>query len=78
MTKIKEKELVILIAKLEKENEIMKKLSTRKGFYEYYFDLLKTSKTKIEAFNKVNKLYLTLFGQKRYSDFSTFQKLIAI
>lgn len=78
MTKPEEKKLRIWITKLEKQVAEMTKLSTRKGFYEYYFDLLKTSKTKIEAFNKVNKLYLTLFGQKRYSDFSTFQKLIAI
>ena len=78
MTKIKEKELVILIAKLEKENEIIKKLSTRKGFYEYYFDLLKTSKTQIQAFNKVNKLYSTLFGVKRYSNFVDFKKLTTV
>lgn len=76
MTKKENKDLKIWIAKLEKENEIMKKLSTRKGFYDFYFEKLKTSKTKIQAFNKVNNLYLSLFGEKRYGDFATFKSLI--
>jgi hypothetical protein len=75
MTKIEEKNLRIKIEKLEKENAIMQRLSTRKGFFEFYFEKLKTSKTQLQAFNKVNKLYLSLFGQHRYSDFLQFQKL---
>lgn len=75
MTQIEENTLKNYITKLEKENAIMQKLSTRTGFYNYYFNLLKTSKTQTQAFNKVNKLYSTLFGVKRYSDFFAFQKL---
>jgi hypothetical protein len=75
MTTIEEKTVKIYIAKLEKENELMKKLSTSKGFYEYYFEFLKVSKTKVQAFNNVNKLYLNFFGRKRYDDFSTFKQL---
>lgn len=75
MTKKENKDLKTCIAKLEKENEIMRKLSTNKGFYEFYFEKLKTSKTQIQAFNKVNNLYLNLFGQKRHNDFVTFKTL---
>jgi hypothetical protein len=76
MNKIEETDLKNLITKIENENTTMKKLSTRKGFYEFYFEKLKTSKTQIQAFNKVNNLYLSFFGTKRYSDFATFQSLI--
>ena len=75
MTQIEENTLKNYIAKLEKENATMQKLSTRKGFYNYYFNLLKTSKTQLEAFNKVNDLFFNLFGKYRYSDFLQFQKL---
>lgn len=75
MTQIEEKKLKIWIAKLEKENKIMRKISTRLGFYKYYFELLKTSKTKIEAFNKTNDLFFSLFGKYRYCNFLEFQKL---
>jgi hypothetical protein len=75
MTKIEENDLRILIAKIENENTTMRKLSTRKGFYEFYFEKLKTSKTQIQAFNKVNNLYFSLFGMKRYTDYTTFKTL---
>lgn len=65
----------ILIAKLEKENLEMRKLSTRKGFYNEYFIALKTAKTNIEAFNTVNENYHKLFGHYRYSDWNSFKKM---
>ncbi len=76
MTQIEENTLKNYIAKLEKENAIMQKLSTRKGFYKQYFNFLSTSKTKIEAFNKSNDLYFSLFGKYRYSNFLQFKKII--
>lgn len=66
------------VEKLEKQNESMRSLATRKGFYECYFELLKTSKTKVQAFNKVNKLYFQLFGQKRYGSFLVFSERVKI
>lgn len=78
MTTIEKKELEKKIMQLEKENALMQKIVTRKGFYEYYFDLLKCSKTKSQAFNKVNKLYFQLFGQKRYDNFSVFSKMVKL
>lgn len=78
MTTTEKKELEQKIMQLESENEIMKKLSTRKGFYKYYFDLLKYSKTTSQAFNKVNKLYFQLFGKKRYDNFSVFSEMVKL
>lgn len=75
MTISEEKDLKIYIEKLKKETEIMRKLSTVKGFHEYYFETLKKYKTNYHAFNKVNKLYLNLFGEKRYDNFLAFKKL---
>lgn len=78
MTATEEKKLVNYINRLKRENEIMEKLSTRKGFYEYYFDLLKCSKTKYQAFNKVNKLFYKLFGKKRYDNFLVFSEMVKL
>lgn len=78
MTAIEKKKLVQKITNLESENEMMKKLLTRKGFYECYFELLKCSKTRTQAFNKVNKLYFQLFGEKRFSNFSNYSKMVKI
>lgn len=77
MTQIEEKELEIYIAKLKKENTEMRKISTRKGFYNEYFNQLKNAKTNEEAFNTINKRFHTLFGKYRYSDFLTFKKMTA-
>lgn len=70
-----ENALRILIAKLEKENEEMRKLSTRRGFYNQFFEKLKTAASNKEAFNEVNERYHALFGQYRYSDFNTFKRM---
>lgn len=78
MNLIEQQELQKKIMQLESQNELMKKLSTSKGFYEYYFELLKASKTKVQAFNKVNKLYSELFGLKRHSNFSVFSKMVKL
>ena len=67
--------LRIYITKLEKENEEMRKISTRKGFYNEYFNELKTSKTNKEAFETVNERFYTLFGKYRYSDYATFKRM---
>lgn len=78
MTATEEKKLVNYIKRVEQETEMMKKLLTRKGFYEYYFELLKCSKTKYRAFSKANRLYYKLFGQKRYTNFSVFSKMVKL
>lgn len=61
--------------KLEAQNELMRKLSTRDGFYSQYFEEIPRSRTNEEAFNKVNDLYRELFGEDRYSDFDSFKKV---
>lgn len=70
-----ENALRIHIEKLEKENAEMRRLSTRKGFYNAFFDKLKTATSNKEAFNEVNEQYHALFGKYRYSDFNTFKRM---
>lgn len=70
-------ELQNYIELLEKENAIMRKLSTRKGFFAHYFSKLKTSESVVDAFNAVNKQYHSLFGQYRFTDYESFKQMVA-
>lgn len=73
MNQAEENALRIRIEKLEKENAIIRKLSTVKGFYDEYFIKLRTAKSNTEAFNQVNEEYYSLFGHYRYSDWNSFK-----
>lgn len=61
------------INRLKNENEIMRKLATREGFFQYYFQQCKHHSTNAEAFNFVNDLYESLFGEHRYGDYNSFK-----
>jgi hypothetical protein len=63
------------ISILESENEIMRKLSTRKGFYQYYFSKLPYYETFLACFNAVNDEFLDLFGSYRYLSYGEFKKI---
>lgn len=63
------------ITKLQKQNELMRKLATREGFYNAYFEACKTSKTNSEAFHKVSDQYFDLFKKNRYSDYGSFRTM---
>lgn len=63
------------LEQLLKENKIMKQLATRQGFFDYYFSECKNHKTNHAAFDAVNDLYLSLFGECRYSDYITFKNM---
>lgn len=58
---------------LMRQNEMMKQLSTKSGFCDYYFQLLPKVKTTKKAFSKVNKMYFDLFGEYRYTNFESFK-----
>lgn len=64
------------IEKLTAKIKLMKRLTTKEGFFRYYFELLKNSKTKEQAFNKVNDLYCKLFGVNRFNSFLEFSKMV--
>jgi hypothetical protein len=59
-------------SELETENQLIKKLATNVGFYNYFFEMLKTSKTNIEAFNRANDQYFEFFGEYKYSCYKSF------
>ena len=75
MNPVEENALRIYIEKLEKQNEQMRQLSTRKGFYAAYFVELRTAASNKEAFDNVNEKHHELFGSYRYSDFNTFKRM---
>lgn len=66
----------IEIEKLKVQNEKMKKLATRDGFFKEYFLKCKSCKTNKEAFDIINEEYYNLFGQYRYSDHDSFKKAV--
>lgn len=63
---------------LEQENELMRRIYTRGGFYEYYFEMLRTEPTRKEAFEKVNEQFFELFGEYRYADYNSFRHQLKI
>ena len=65
----------IEIKNLIQQNKLMKQLATRRGFFEQFFQALKQSETKDQAFRKVNDLYFKLFGKYRYNNFEQFAQL---
>lgn len=72
---LQEQHLEALIQKLQKENEIICKIATSSGFYQYYFDQLKFHKTNVECFETINDLYFKYFGEYKYSSYNSFRTL---
>jgi len=50
------------------------KLSTPKGFYDYWFDHLPEYRTQTECFTAVNDLHEELFGHPKYTSFDSFDR----
>ncbi|WP_202703144.1 hypothetical protein [Flavobacterium sp. UGB4466] len=72
---VEENALRIYIEKIEKENELLRKFASVKGFYDEYFaELPKVSSNK-EAFDNVNELYYSLHGKYKYSDYNAFKRI---
>lgn len=70
----KNQKLANEIIKQDVKIKLMRKLSACSGFYDHYFELLKSSQTKEQAFDKVNSLFFQLFNTNRYSDYLEFSK----
>lgn len=62
------------IEQLQKKLELMQKLSTTNGFYQYYFSKLNDFKFNYECFAEVNNLYYSLFGVERYTSWDSFRQ----
>jgi hypothetical protein len=73
MTPKEENALRLEIEKLRRENELMKQLGTRKGFFDHYFKELPLSDKNIDAFEKTNNLYFELFGRFMYPNHEAFR-----
>jgi hypothetical protein len=62
------------VTALRKENQLLRQLATREGFFQYYFEQLPKHRTNVECFNAVNDTYCDLFGEWRYTDYNSFRK----
>lgn len=67
----------IELQKLEEKIELMRLLVNREGFFKYYFKEIKNYPSREKAFNAVNELYYSLFGEFRYSDYQTFRQILS-
>jgi len=69
ITKKKQSQIINFLAfenkKLIEELKLRKLLITETGFYNHYFQNLKSSFTKEEAFFKTNHTYKILFGEEK-------------
>lgn len=73
MNPAQEKALRLEIEKLRRENELMKQIGTRKGFFDYYFKQLPLAAKNIDAFETTNNLYFDLFGRFMYPNHEAFR-----
>lgn len=55
------------------QTDIMKSLSTAKGFYEFYYSELKHWKDEQACFSFCNSFFKLQFGKYRYTDFEHFR-----
>ena len=74
MTPAEENALRIENIRLNKENEIIKKLSTKQGFFGQYYCNLRTCKNNIEAYEQVNNEYFKYFKEFRFHSYEAFRK----
>ena len=61
---------------LQKENNLLKQLGTRQGFFQYYFEQLPKHRNNTECFNYVNEKYLDLFGEYKYESYHSFRVVL--
>ena len=64
------------LEQLKKEREIMQKIATASGFYQYYFSQLLNYNSNLECFNAINDMYFDFFGEYRYSGYESFKQQI--
>jgi len=56
--------------------QLAKKLGTRIGFFEFYFNNLPNFKTQTDCFYAVNELHFSIFSEYKYSDYNSFRKQV--
>jgi len=62
------------IQELQYENNLLRKLGTRQGFFQHYFEQLPKHRTMPECFNAINDTYCDLFGEWRFESYYSFRR----
>jgi len=60
---------------LQRENELLKKLATTKGFITLYYQYLPKFKHSHECFTHLNNLHYKYFGEDKYSSWDSFRQI---
>ena len=61
--------------KLQFENDLLRKLATKRGFINVYYSNLKNFDTNTECFDFVNDLHKKHFGEHKYMNYNSFRVL---
>ena len=73
MTPNEENALKLEVIKLREENQLIKKLSSLSGFFDYYFQQCRLEKYRTDAFEKTNEIYRQLLGKERFPSHESFK-----
>ena len=65
------------LKKVYEKIELMRKLATRKGFFEYYFSKINNADTNEKVFYLVNEEYRKLFGKPKFKSYDSFRHSLA-
>lgn len=65
-----------MLKELKRENELLRQIATRDGFFKYYFEELPKHRTYVECFIAINEKYLDLFGETKYESYDSFRKQV--
>ena len=68
--------LQVELEKMQIKTARMRKLTTFDGFYNEFFQTLKTCKTREEAFDNINNEFYELFGIFKYKDYQSFKTIV--
>jgi len=70
----------ISVQKLHEKLDLVKKICTADGFYQYWFNKLPEKEnfpTNKACFDHVNELHFDLLGHYRYNDYKAFNRYIS-
>ena len=61
------------IDKLQEENNMLRKLATKRGFIQLYYSYLKDFNTNTECFDFLNEKHKKEFGKYKFSGYDSFR-----
>ena len=63
------------IDKLQEENNMLRKLATKRGFIQLYYSYLKAFNTNTECFDFLNEKHKKEFGEVKFMSYNSFRNI---